>query len=67
MKGHPLATPWRPTISPDCGKRSFESVDAARRAHKHAGFRLRTYRCDLCGDLDELLALAKRRLAATRR
>jgi WD40 repeat protein len=28
---------------------------------------VRTYRCDLCGNLDELLALAGRRLAATKR
>jgi hypothetical protein len=28
---------------------------------------VRTYRCDLCGGLDELLALARGQLAATRR
>jgi WD40 repeat protein len=28
---------------------------------------VRTYRCDLCGGLDELLALARRQLAATHR
>jgi WD40 repeat protein len=28
---------------------------------------VRTYHCDICGDLSELVALAERRLAATRR
>ena len=28
---------------------------------------VRTYRCDLCGGLDELLTLAQRQLAATHR
>jgi WD40 repeat protein len=28
---------------------------------------VRTFRCDLCGNLDDLIALAKKRLAATRR
>ena len=28
---------------------------------------VRTYRCDLCGGLDELLTLARRQLAATHR
>lgn len=35
-----------PIICPLCGKRCFTSVDAARRAFRRAGFRLRIYWCD---------------------
>jgi hypothetical protein len=31
-----------------CGKRRFTSVDAARRAHAKAGYRIRTYWCSEC-------------------
>lgn len=34
-----------PVICHSCGKRCFTSVDAARRAFRRAGFRLRIYWC----------------------
>lgn len=31
-----------------CGKRSFGSVDQARKAHRAARWRIRVYLCELC-------------------
>ena len=43
----PVPAPWkRPAAG--CGKRTYPNVDAARRAHRHAGYRLRTYYCREC-------------------
>ncbi len=33
-----------------CDKRGFRSVAEARHAHRRAGYRLRVYRCPMCGD-----------------
>jgi hypothetical protein len=32
----------------ECGKRCYGSPDRAKRANRHAGFRLRAYRCERC-------------------
>lgn len=34
---------------PKCDKRAYRSVGAAKRAHTKAGFRIRVYKCELCG------------------
>lgn len=34
--------------APSCRKRSFSTVAAARAAHRHAGWRVKTYWCETC-------------------
>ena len=46
-----LGTTARATL-PNCpatGKRCYRSARLAMAAHRHAGFRVHTYRCDACG------------------
>lgn len=32
-----------------CTKKTFTSIDAAKRAHRKASYRIRVYRCESCG------------------
>ena len=36
-------------VETTCSKRGYDSEAQAKRAHRKAHYRIRTYRCELCG------------------